>query len=178
MVQVAPIHQSHVYQRIKISGTNFEKGHPRNNPVKLFQNHTCLFREDFFKFLHVCMVQVAPIHQSHVYRRIKISGTNFEKGHPRNNPVKLFQNHTSHFREKEFLRISSCPYGTRSPHSPVPCLSTDQNFANNFLIGSPKEHSCEIISKSDQPFQRRRFFEEFLHVHVVQVAPINQSHVY
>ena len=28
-------------------------------------------------------------------------------------------------------------------------------FANNFSKGSPKEHSCEIISKSDQRFQRR-----------------------
>ena len=34
------------------------------------------------------MVQKAPIHQSHVYRQVKISGTIFEKGHPRNIPVK------------------------------------------------------------------------------------------
>ena len=30
---------------------------------------------------------------------------------------------------------------------------------NNFWKGSPKEHSCEIISKSDQRFQRRRFLK-------------------
>ena len=29
------------------------------------------------------------------------------------------------------------------------CFSMDKNFTNNFLKGSPKEHSCEIISKSD-----------------------------
>ena len=60
------------------------------------------------EFLHVCIVQKAPIHQSHIYRQIKIS----------------------------------------------------ENFANSFSKGSPKEHSCEIISKSDQQF-RRIFFKNF-----------------
>ena len=43
------------------------------------------------------MVQKAPIHQSHIYRQIKILQTFFEKGHSRNIPVKLFQNLTSSF---------------------------------------------------------------------------------
>ena len=73
-----------------------------------------------------------PIHQSHVYVRIKILRTIFEKGHPRNIPVKFFQNLTSSFGEEDFLGIPSCPYSARSPHSPEPCLWTDQNFANNF----------------------------------------------
>ena len=77
------------------------------------------------------MVREAPIHQSHVYGGIKILRTLFEKGHPRNIPVKLFQNLTSGFGE-DFLRISSCPYSARSPNSPEPCLWMDQNFANNF----------------------------------------------
>ena len=102
-----------------------------------------------------------PIHQSHIYGRIKISRTFFDKGHPRNIPVKLFQNLTSSFVEEDFLRISSCPYSARSPHSPEPCLWTDQHFANNFWKGSPKEHSCEIISKSDQQYRRRRFLKNF-----------------
>ena len=42
-----------------------------------------------------------------------------------------------------------------------PCLLTDQNFTNNFLKGSPNEHSFEIISNSDQRFWRRRFFKNF-----------------
>ena len=104
-----------------------------------------------------------PIHQSHVYGRIKISRTFFEKGHPRNIPVKLFQNLTSSFGE-DFLRISSCPYSARSPHSPGPYLWTDQNFGNTFWKGSPKEHSCEIISKADQQFLRRRFFNNCLKI--------------
>ena len=104
-------------------------------------------------------MQEAPIHQRHVYGRIKVSQTIFEKGHPRNIPVKLFQNRTSGFWEEDFLRISSCPYSARSPHSPEPCFRTDQNFANSFWKGSPKEHFCDIISKSDQRFQRRRFLK-------------------
>ena len=85
--------------------------------------------------------------------------TVFEKGHPRNIPVKLFQNLTSSFGEEDFLRISSCPYSARSPHSPQPCFWADQNFANSFWKGSPKEHSCEIISKSNQRFQEKIFKE-------------------
>ena len=108
----------------------------------------------FYEFLHVLLVQKAPIHHSHVYRWIKITRTIFEKGHTRNIPVKLFENLTSSLGE-DFLRISSCPYNARSSHSPEPCLWTDQNFANNFWKGSPKEHFCKIITKSDQRFQRR-----------------------
>ena len=37
----------HVYWQISISQTFFEKGHSRNIPVKLFQNLTSSFREDF-----------------------------------------------------------------------------------------------------------------------------------
>ena len=77
------------------------------------------------------IVQEARIHQSHVYGRIKISWI-FEKDHSRNIPVKLFQNLTSSFGEEDLLRISSCPYSARSPHSPEPCFWADQNFAKNF----------------------------------------------
>ena len=132
MVREAPIHHSHVYGRIKISRTLFEKGHPRNIPVKLFQNLTSSFGEDFLR-ISFCpyIVQEAPIYQSHVFWQTKISQTIFEMGHPRNIPAKLFQNLTSGFGEEEFLRISLCPYSAKSLHSPEPGLWTDQNFANN-----------------------------------------------
>ena len=132
-MQEAPIHQSHVYGRIKISQTIFEKGPQKNILVNFFQNLTCRFGEDFLR-ISSCpyIVQEAPIHQSHVFGRIKILQTIFEKGHPRNIPAKLFQNLTGGFGEEDFLRISSCPYSARNPHSPEPCLRTDKNFANNF----------------------------------------------
>ena len=53
-------------------------------------------------------------------------------------------------------------YSARSPHSPEPCLWKDQNLAKNLWKGSPKEHSCEIILKSDKRFQRRRFLKNCL----------------
>ena len=36
------------------------------------------------EFVHVCIVNVDPIHQSHVHEQTKISLTTFEKGHSRN----------------------------------------------------------------------------------------------
>ena len=102
--------------------------------MKLFQNLTSSFGEKDFLRISSCpyIVQEAPIHQSHVFGRIKISRTNFEKGHPRNIPAKLFQNLTSGFRGEDFLRISPCSYSARSSHVPEPCLWMDQNFANSF----------------------------------------------
>ena len=134
MVREAPIHQSHVYERIEISRKLFEKGHQRNIPVKLFQNLTSGFREEDFLRISSCpyIVQEAPIHQSHVFGLIKISRTVFEKGHPRNIPAKLFQSLTCNFGEEDFLRISSCSYSARSPNSSESCFWADQNFANNF----------------------------------------------
>ena len=132
-MQKAPNYQSHIYRQIEILRTIFEKGHPRNIPVKLFQNLTSGFGEKGFLRISSCPYSAkAPIHQSYVYGRIKISQPIFEKGHPKNIPVKLFQNLTSSFEEEEDLRISSCPYIAISPHSPEPCLWTDQNFANFF----------------------------------------------
>ena len=153
--------------RSKFRQQYFEKGHQRNIPVKLFQNLTSGFGEEDFLRNPSCpyIEQEAPIHQSHVFGRIKISQTILEKGHPRNIPVKLFQNLTSGFGQEDFLRISSCPYSARSPHSPEPCLRTDQNFMNNFLKKSPKEHACEIISNSDQRFLRR-FFKNYLKISI------------
>ena len=101
----AQMHNGHKAM-IKISRTIFEKGHPRNIPVKLFPNRTRGFKEDFLRiseFLYVDIVQkVSPLHGGHFFRWIKILQTSFKKGHPRNNPVKLFQNLTSGFRGEEF----------------------------------------------------------------------------
>ena len=38
------------------------------------------------------------------------------------------------FKEKEFYfkEFLFCPYRACKPHSPEPCFSTDQNFANKF----------------------------------------------
>ena len=52
--------------------------------MRLFQNLTNTFSEDF---LGICLrsdSQIAPIHQSHVHGPVKISLTIFERGHSRN----------------------------------------------------------------------------------------------
>ena len=143
--------------------TIFEKGHPKNIPMKVIQNLTRSFREEDFLRISSCPNSARSPHSPEPFLWTDQNfANNFEKGHQRNIPVKLFQNLTSSFGEEDFLRISSCPYSARSPHSPELCFWADQNFANNFWKGSPKKHSCEIISKSDQWFQRWRFFKNCL----------------
>ena len=89
-------------------------------------------------------MQEAPIHQSHVYGRIKISWTSFEKGHLRNIPVILFQNLTSSFGE-DFLRISSCPYSARSPHSLEPFFGPIKISRTFFEKGHPRNISVKLF---------------------------------
>ena len=63
---------------------NSEKGHSRNISMRLFQNLTNSFREEFLGICICSYSQVAPIQQSHVHGQIKISLTIFERGHSRN----------------------------------------------------------------------------------------------
>ena len=52
--------------------------------MRLFQNLTSSFREDFLGICLCSYSQVAPIYQSHVHGWIKISQEIFERGHSRN----------------------------------------------------------------------------------------------
>ena len=64
-----------------------------------------------------------PFTRAMLIHRSSFHEQSFEKGHPRKVPVKLFQNWTTGFREEDFfLRIFSCLYSARSPHSLEPCL--------------------------------------------------------
>ena len=98
-----------------------------------------------------------------VHSRIKLSRT-IMKRVTKENSCEIISKFDQRFQRRffeRFFRISLSPYGARSPHSLEPCLWTDQNFENNLLKGSPKEHSCEIISKLDLGFQGRRFLKNF-----------------
>ena len=64
---------------------NSEKGHSINISMRLLQNLTNTFREDFLRICLCSYSLVAPIHQNHVHGQVKISLTIFEKGHSRNN---------------------------------------------------------------------------------------------
>ena len=57
--------------------------------------------------------------------------------------MKLFQTLTSTVKEEHFLGISSCSYSEASPHSPEPCLWTDQISLTIFEEG----HSRTISMK-------------------------------
>ena len=57
--------------------------------MRLFQNLTNSFREDFLGMCLCSYSQVATIHESHVHGQIKISLSIFERGHSRNISVNL-----------------------------------------------------------------------------------------
>ena len=63
---------------------NSEKSLSRIISVRLFQNLTNSFREDFLGICLCSCSQVAPIHQSHVHGQIKISLTIYEREHSKN----------------------------------------------------------------------------------------------
>ena len=87
---------------------------------------------------------------------------NFDNSHTRNISVILFQNLTADSRKEFFyVPIVQVAPPPRPPPPLEPCLLMNQNFANNFWKGSPKENLSEIISKSDQLFQRRRIVKNF-----------------
>ena len=52
--------------------------------MRLFQNLTNSFREDFLGICLCSYSQVAPIHKSHIHGQVKISLTILERGHYRN----------------------------------------------------------------------------------------------
>ena len=113
----------------------------------------------FWEFLHIRIAQEAAIHQSHVNGRIKISLPLFEKGQPRNIPVKLFQNRTSGFREEDFFRISSCPYSARSPINQSHVFGRIKISRTIFEKRHPSNIPLKLFR---QWFHRRRFFKELL----------------
>ena len=71
--------------------------------------------------------------------------------------MKLFQNLTSGFREEDFLRISSCPYSARSPHSPEPCLWTDQNFGTISEKGHQRNVPVKLFQNWTSSSRRKDF---------------------
>ena len=131
------MHGGHVFPWIKTSRTMFEKGCPRKNPAKLFQNLTYRFGEEDFLRISSCPYSAKslppPPHGGHVFRQVKISRTRFEKGHQRNIPVKLFQNRIRGFREEDFLRTCSCPYSAKSLPPPPMMAAMFFDTRNNVV---------------------------------------------
>ena len=101
----------------------------------------------------------SPPHGGNVFRRIKISRTVFEKGHSRNIP----ENQTRGFREEDFLRISSCPYSTKSPPPPPPppmaaMFFHGSIFREQFLKkGHPRNNPVKLFQNLTSGFRGEEF---------------------
>ena len=115
-------------------------------------------------------MQKATIHQSHVYWWIKISRTIFEKGHSRNNPVKLFQILISSFWGEKFWRISVSPECKKSPPPPTAAMFINgSKFHEQFL---KRVTQGTILCNYFKIVSEKKMFKEFLHVGTVQkVSP-------
>ena len=134
-MQVAPIHQSHASWEDQHFTNTFSKRSPK---------------EDF------CQIMSKSDQQFQRSRSLCLSN-------PRNISVKLFLNLTSHFREEEFIRISSWLHIASSPQSPKPSFLMNQNFATFSKKGHPRDIAVKLrYSKSNQWFQRRRFLKNCL----------------
>ena len=155
----------HVFPRIKILQTPFEKGQPRNNPVKLFQNLTSCFRRDEFwrisREVHTVNPPPPPHTHTHtVATFFNIFATIFEKGHTRNNPMKLFQNRISSFKRrflKNSLKNSIWLLWQLRVFDGI-------KFCKQFSKRT-KEHSCQVWFKLAQWFRRKWCWKKLLTTH-------------
>ena len=149
IVQKAPNHQSHVYWWIKILRIVFKNGYPRNIYVKLFQNLTCVFREEDFLRISSCPYSA----KSHTHTpppppppraAIFFDGPKFHEQILKWvsqwtilwNDLKTWQ---AVSEDKNFEEIFWSQNSEKSLSPRRPCFTTDQNFANNFWKGSHNE---------------------------------------
>jgi len=56
------------------------------------------------------------------------------------------------FRQEDFRKLHLETFFV----TPWPTYATNWNNLNNFSRGPPRDHSCEVWSKSNEQFQRRR----------------------
>ena len=84
-----------------------------------------------------------------------------KKATQRNIPVKLFQNLASSFGEEDYFKNFFLSIYCKKPPFTRAMFMDGSKFRKHFLKRVTKDHSSEIISKSDQQFRRRRFFKNF-----------------
>ena len=141
----------------------FWKGSPKEHFYEIIWKSDKWFqrRRILKNFSEVHTVKIAsPRPQQPCFSMDQNFANNFWKGSHKEQNCEIIPNSDLRF-QRFFFRISSCPYSAKCSHSPEPCLYMDRTFTNNFWKGSHKENSCEIISKFDKRFQRRKFFNPF-----------------
>ena len=90
---------------------------------------------------------------------------NFWKGSPKEDSCEIISKSDQRFRRRFFKNffMSIC---CKKPPFTRTMFMDGSKFRKQFWKGSPKEHSCEIISKSDQQFRRRTFFKNYLKISI------------
>ena len=138
----------------------FWKWSHKEHSCEIIPNSECGFGEEDFLRISSCPYSaksLPPHHGGHVFRRIKNSRTVFLKRVTQETFLwKYFKIRPGVSEKKIFQEFLYVRIVQKVSRPWPPCFSTVQNFANNFWKGSPKKQSCEIISKSDKRFQRRR----------------------
>ena len=166
IVQDAPIHKSHVSWWIKISQflKRVTQGTFLWNYFKIWSAVSS--EEEFFKeFIHKFpLVLVAPM----ATRAVFLDGSKFlwtvfgTRLPPKENPCEVyFKFWPSRFRRKRCFKnfLISAIRASSFPHSPEPHVFRRIKIIRiTFGKGHPRNISCEITSKSDQPVSEKKNF--------------------
>ena len=99
------------------------------------------------------------------------------KGPPKEHSCQIILKSIEPFWRRRFLKFYYMPYSENKPRPQRPCFLSDQNFFKESKKDPPKEHSCQIIMKSIEPFYSRRFFK-FTICHIVKTSPAHGGHVF
>ena len=116
-------------------GNNFWERPLKEYFCEIFQNLTSGFAEDSLRIFSWPYSAKSPHTPEPCSLMAQNFAYNFYKGSPKEHSSEIL---TSGFSIEDFLRITSYLYSTKSHHSPEPCLWTNQNFANNFWKGHPR----------------------------------------
>ena len=80
-------------------------------------------------------------------------------GPPKEHSCQIIMKSIEPFWRRRFLKFYYTSYSENKTRPRRPCFFSDQNFFKESKRGPPKEHSCQIILKSIEPFWRRRFLK-------------------
>ena len=84
-----------------------------------------------------------------------------ERGPPKEHLCQIIMKSIKPFWRRRFLKFYYMSYSKNKPRPRRPCFLPDQNFFKESKRGPPKEHLCQIIMNSIQPFWRRRSLKFF-----------------
>ena len=156
---------------INFFSSNLIKVHPRDIHAKLKWNPMNYFTEEDFLSLLKSHSGNKPRQQQPCF----LPDQNFFKesriGPPKEHSCQIIMKSIEPFWRR-FLKFYDTSYSENNPRPRQPCFLSDQNFFKESKRGQPMEHSGQIILKSIEPFNRRRFFK-FTIYHIVETSPVH-----